>query len=421
MLKKTLIMLSLPLLLSAHTMPELFDALKRHSQTKSDEMVVKRAEIYEDLAAAKLYPKVNLFVSFDHYSSPTNLLPVPPNRLKDPAAAQPFSQNITREGAVFTMPLFMKSIFTLVEKAKIMQKSVKAKKYINLLENEALIVGNNANYIYLVALLKSLNTKEKSLLETKKTLQVKVENGRVAASALYKINDSLNQINIAKNNIDLQKKKLISIIYSLTGIKLQEPVVMSVNDGVDSSKGLASLDPLRVKLAADKLSVKAEKEKLYPALFAQGTYVFSQATAYNNDKSIDEEYGNIGVILNIPLFQMDSYSEISLAKVEVKSGEVELEKITDELEAKALMLEESLPLLDNSVKLYTQSIDDKKQLLEIAKLNYLNGRLSTEEYLRYEDDVVSAEAEFYKAEAEVIQTKMQLAVIYANDIEEMVK
>ncbi|MCK9473755.1 TolC family protein [Sulfurimonas sp.] len=421
MLKKTLIMLSLPLMLSAYTIPELFDALKRHSQTKSDEMVVKKAEIYEDLADAKLYPKINLFASYDHYSSPTNLLPVPPNTIKNPATAQPFSQNITREGAAFTMPIFMKSIFTLVEKAKIMQKSAKAKKYINLLENEALIVGNNANYIYLVALQKSLDIKEKSLLETKKTLQIKVENGRVGASELYKINDSLNQINITKNSIEIQKRKLISIIYSLTGIKLEAPVTMSVNENLDSSRGLASLEPLRVRIAADKLSVKAEKEKLYPAFFAQGTYVFSQGTAYNNDKSLNEEYGNIGVILNIPLLQMENYSEISLAKIEVKSSEVELAKMTDELESKAQMLEESLPLLYNSVKLYTQSIDDKKQLLELAKLNFKNGRLSTEEYLRYEDDVISAEAQLYKADAEVIQTKMQLAVIYANNIEEMLK
>lgn len=421
MLKKLLIVFSLPFILSAHSMPELFDALKSHSQTKSDEMVVKKAEIYEDLAAAKLYPKINLFVSHDYYTTPTNMLPVPPNTVKDPNVAQPFSDNITREGAAFTMPLFVKSIFTMVDKANVMQKSAKVKKYINLLENEAVIVGSNANLIYLEAVQKSLNAKEKSLQETKKTLQIKVDNGRVAASALYKINDSLNQISINKNNIDLQKKKLISIIDSLTGIKLEVPVSMKFNGNIDSSKGLLSLEPFRVKIAADKLNVKAEKEKLYPALFAQGSYTFSQGTAYNNDKSLNEEYGNIGVVLNIPLLQMDNYSEISLAKIEVKSGEVELSKMTDELQSKAQMLEESLPLLDNSVKLYMQSIEDKKQLLEIAKLNFKNARLSTEEYLRYEDDVVSAEAELYKANSEVIQTKMQLAVIYANNIEEMVK
>jgi len=211
------------------------------------------------------------------------------------------------------------------------------------------------------------------------------------------------------------------LLFSLTGIKLEKPVDMDFNTKVEHSKVLASLEPLRAKIVADRLNVKVEKEKLYPALFAQGSYAFSQGAAYNNDKNVNETYGNIGVVLNIPLLQMDNYSEISLAKVEVQSSEVELEKMSDELGAKAQMLEESLPLLDNSVKLYQHSVNDKKQLLRIAKLNYKNGRLSTEEYLRYEDDVVSAEAKLYKSKAEVIQTKMQLAVLYANNIEEMVK
>ena len=426
MLKKTLITLSLPLILSAYSMPDLFDALKNHSQTKSDAMAVKKAKVYEELANSKLYPKINLFAKYDYYTIASAMVPLPPNDMmalvKDPTKpSQPFSQNTTREGVSFSMPLFMKSIFTMADKAEAMQKSAKAKKHINLLKNEAIIVRSNANFIYLEGLQESLATKEKSLLETKKTLQIKVDNGRTPASALYKINDGLNQISIAKNNINLQKRKLISVVNSLTGIMLDKSIAMRIDGGVDSSKGLASLEPLRKKVDADKLSIRAEKEKLYPALYAHGSYTFSQGIAYNNDKNINEEYGNIGVVLNIPLLSMDSYSEISLAEIELKSGEVELEKMTDELQSKAEMLQASLPLLDNSVKLYKQSIDDKNQLLKIAKLNYKNGRLSTEEYLRYEDDVVSAKAKLYKAEAQVIQTKMQLAVIYANDIEEMVR
>jgi len=42
MLKKILLGLSLPLVIYAHTLPELFDALKSHSQTLSDDMAVKK-------------------------------------------------------------------------------------------------------------------------------------------------------------------------------------------------------------------------------------------------------------------------------------------------------------------------------------------------------------------------------------------
>ena len=423
-MQKILLVLSVPLIMYAQSMPELFSALKLHSQTKSDEMLVKKSGVYQDLATSQLYPKVNLFATYDNYSSPTGLLPVPPNELLpmvgDQTIAQPFSNNIYKAGANFSMPLFVKSIFTVADKAKAMQRSSRAKKHINILKNEAIIVGANANFLYLVALDKSLDAKEKSLKETQKTLQIKVDNGRASASALYKINDGLNQIAISKNSIELQKKSIISSIESLTGIALKTPVVMK-RVGSFTKGELASLQPLREKINADRLGLKAEKEKLYPELFAHGNYAYSQASAYNNGNTINENYGNIGITLNIPLLTMSQYDNIALSKIEVQSGEVEFAKFSDELNAQANMLESSLPLLDNSKKLYNRSIEDKKKLLEIAKLNYRSGRLSTEEYLRYEDDVVSEEAKLYKTEAIIWQTQMQLAVIYANSIEEIVQ
>ena len=423
-MQKILLALSVPFIMYAQSMPELFNALKSHSQTKSDEIVIKKSEIYEDIASSQLYPKINLFATYDNYSSPTGLLPIPPNELlpmvQNPTVAQPFSNNIYRAGANFSMPLFVKSIYTAADKAKAMQRSSKVKKHINILKNEAVIVGANANFLYLVELDKSLDAKEKSLKETQRTLQIKVDNGRASASALYKINDGLNQISITKNNIELQKKSIISSIESLTGITLKKPVDMK-RIGSYKKGDLVSLQPLREKIHADRLGIKAEKEKLYPSLFAHGNYAYSRANAYNNNAKVNENYGNIGITLNIPLLAMSQYSSISLSEVEVQTGELELMKLSDELYAQAKMLESSLPLLDNSKKLYNRSIEDKKKLLSIAKLNYKSGRLSTEEYLRYEDDVVSQEAKLYKTEATIWQTQMQLAVIYANSIEEIVQ
>ena len=352
------------------------------------------------------------------------MLPVPPNTLmsmvKDQSVAQPFGNNIYRAGAKFSMPLFVKSIYTTAKKAEAMQRSAKAKKRINILKNEALIVGANANFNYLVSLQKALEGKEKSLRATQETVKIKVNNGRSPASALYKINDSLHEIAIAKNNIELQKQKIISTIESLTGVTLHAPLKME--EIANFRKGeFGSLAPLKEKIRADRINVASQKEKLYPALYAHGSYTFSKAKAYNNDKNVNEEYGNIGVVLNIPLLEMRQYDSIDLAKVELQSSEVELQKQEESLLAEAKMLEASLPLLDNSQRLYKESVADKQRLLEIAKVSYETGRLSTEEYLRYEDAVVSQKANLYKTEATKWQTVMQLAVIYGNNIEEMVK
>ena len=424
MLKRTFLLLTLPMLLSATTLPELFQALKNHSQTKSDEMVIKKAQIAASQATSQLYPKIDIFGAYDNYSTPTGMLPIPPDTLlamvKNPAVPQPFSYNIYKAGAKFTMPIFVKSIYTMADKAKAMQKSAQAKKRINLLKNEALIVGNNANLQYLQALKESLDLKEKSLLETQKTLKIKVDNGRAPASALYKINDGLNQISIAKNNIELQKQKLLSSIEAITGIKLDKAVDMQELGTVQGGK-LGSLQPLEEKLKASRLEVNAEQEKLYPSVVAHGSYAYSSATAYNNSKDVNEKYGDIGIVVNIPLLAMDQYDAIKKSKIQLKSDEIALEKLRDELSAKADMLKNSLPLLDNSIKLSQKSIQNKEKLLKIAKVNYNSGRLSTEEYLRYEDDVVAAKAKLYQAKAQKWQTQMELAVIYANNIEEMVR
>jgi len=423
-MKKLLIALTLPWLLEAQSIPELFDALKSHSQVKSDAMLVKKSQIQTEMVNSSLYPKIDLFASYDNYNEATGLLPVAPNELlsmvKDQSVAQPFSNNIYRAGAKFTMPIFVKSIYTTAQKAEAMQRSAKAKKHINILKNEALIVGTNASFLYLVALKKSLDKKEMSLKETQKTLQIKVDNGRSPASALYKINDSLNEVAIAKNNIDLQEKKLISTIESLTGVRLDGPVKMKQIGSFEKGE-LASLKPLQEKIQADRVAMKAQKERLYPALYAHGSYTFSQAKAYNNDKDVNEKYGNIGLVLNIPLLEMNQYDSIAMANVTLQSSEVELEKLRDELSAQAEMLESSLSLLTHSLELYKHSLENKQKLLAIAKVNFKSGRLSTEEYLRYEDAVVAQEANLYKTKATKWQSEMQLAVIYANNIEEMVR
>jgi len=418
-MKKIVVAMVLPWLVQAQDIGELFTKLKAHPQTQADILLVKKSELTKDKVDASLYPKISLFASFNHYTDATGMVPVPPSKLAG-MKSQPFSDNISKLGAKVSMALFKKSIYTSAKKASAMQKSAESKREIDILKNEALIVGANANFLYLVSLTKALDGQEKSLLETKKTLQIKVNNGRSPASALYKIDDSLNEIAIAKNSIALEERKIISNIESVTGVELQKPIPMK--EVVSFTQGeFSSLDGLKYKIEADKIELQIQKEQLYPSLFLNGTYFYSQAKAYNTNKNIDESYGDIGIVLNIPLFEMQQYSEISLADISLQSSKIELKKMKEELQSSAKMLESSLALLTNSLKLYKYSIENKKKLLAIAKVNFNNGRLSTEEYLRYEDAVVVQEANLYKTEATKWQTVMNLAVIYGNNIEEMVK
>jgi outer membrane protein TolC len=153
----------------------------------------------------------------------------------------------------------------------------------------------------------------------------------------------------------------------------------------------------------------------------QGNYNRSFAKAYNNDIDIAKNYYTVGLVLKVPLFAMDQYSQISQKSVEVKAAENELNKMYLELTSDAEKLQNSLPLIENSIQLYGNSIKDKEELLAIAKVSYQSDQMTMEDYLKYEDDLILEKSKLFKAQAQKWQTIVKLAVIYGNSIEEIVK
>jgi len=363
----------------------LFDSLKTHPQAIADSIDMMKALTGKSVANGMLFPKIDAFGTYDYSTSPTGMLPVAPNELmgmvKDQSIAQPFSQNIMRVGASVSMPIFVKSIYTMASKAKTMYKAAEAKRYINLLKNEAMIVGLNVNLKYMNGMIEALDKKKQSILKTKEIIEIKVNSKRAPKSALLKINNALNQIDLAKSQIDLKKAQAITLIQSLTGIYLEKEVKMT-QTGTYQTGELKALDPLRNKIEAERLGMRAEREKLYPMLIARGNYNHSMANAYNND---------------------------------------DFDKKELELKSQANQLQLSLSIIENQITLYKQSIKDKEELLKISETSYKSGRMTIEDYLKYEDDLVLEQSKYYKSEADKWQTLMKLAVIYGNNIEDIVK
>lgn len=425
--KILLIILLFPVLMQAQgiqSIGTLFDSLKTHPQTKSDELNMEKALLGKRIVTGMLYPKINAYGRYEYASTPSGMLPLAPNDLlnmvKDQTIPQPFSQNIFRIGAGVSMPVFALSIYTTASKARMMYHSAEAQAYINLQKNEALIVSSNANLQYLNSLLNSLKKKKSSLTKTLQMIQLQVENGRASKTALLKIKNALNEVGIIENNIRQQQQAAIATIRSLTGISMDTPVEM-MQTGTYQDGDFKILDPLRRKTEADKLAWRAEKQKLAPSVFLDGNYNHSMAQAYNNDLHLSEDYGTMALTLNIPIFTKSQYSTIKKAKLDYESSMNDLDKMRLELASQASELENNLPILNNSIELYTQSVKDKKELLKISKTSYLSHRMTVEDYLKYEDDVVLEESNLYKTRAKKWQTLVQLAVIFGNDIEQIVK
>jgi outer membrane protein TolC len=427
MTRYALFLLFIPILLPAQTIRnvgELFDSLKSHSTTMRDDIGIEQALAGKSMAYSKLYPNIDLFGRYDYASIPTSLVPVPPNELlamvQHPTVPQPFSERISRVGAAVSMPIFVASIFTAAAKARMMYHAAEDQKHINLLKNEAIIVSANANLLYMQALQQALETKKNSLSKTKEFVVIKVDNGRAPGSALLNINNSIHQIDVLKNDIALQQEDVLSTIQSLTGIRLTGPVPMEQLSNYSVGE-IRALDPLRKKLEADRLALSVEKQKLLPLVAVQGSYSKNFADAYNNNAHINNDYLTIGVIVKVPLFTMDQYTQIEKSSVDVEASANELATMTLELSSQARQLQNGLVLITNSLELYSASIKEKEELLAIAKVSYASDQMSMEDYLKYEDDLVLEQSKLFKTEAQHWQTLVKLAVIYGNNIEEIVK
>lgn len=428
MIKRILILVAFfPLFLKAQdkqSMKILFDSLKTHPQTKAGEINMEKALAGKKIAYGMLYPGIDLFGAYNYSSSPSGMLPIAPNELlgmvKDQSVAQPFSENILRAGASISMPIFVKSIYTMAAKAKTMYKSAEQKNYIDLLKNEALLVSLNANLKYMNQMIIALEKKKQSIVKTKEIIAIKVNNQRTPKSALLKINNAINQIELSKSGIELKRSEALSMIQSLTGIYLKKEIEMHQN-GTYTNSDFAALNPLRLKIEAEKLGARAEKEKLYPILVARGDYNHSMAKAYNNGGDVNKDFTAINLVLKVPLFQKTQYSKITMANLEVKSLENNLAQKEIELSAQAKQLQIELEILENQVQLYKESLKDKEGLLKVAKVAYSSNRMTIEDYLKYEDDLVLEQSKYYKTEAEKWQALMKLAVIYGNNIENLVE
>ncbi len=421
------LMMLLPVLTHAQekiSIVQLFDSLKVNPVSVSSQIAADKTLQYKKIATGTLWPDVYAFGKYDYSDSPNGMLPVPPNELimmvQNPLVAQPFSENILRGGVHVSMPLFVKSIYSMVAKAQIMYEAATLKAEIDLQKNEAIIVGANANFVYIQNLEKAIQSKRKSLEKMQELVQVKVNNGRAPESALLLLNTNINELELNLAQLQMNKEKVRATIYTLTNVQLDSAVSLTKNAEFQNGDFVV-LKPMEKMIDAQRLNARAEQEKLYPALFAQANYVHNNGKSYNNNQTVNNDFTTAGLTLKIPIFQKSQYSKIKLGNIEVKEKENELEKMRMEITAEAGQLSKSLTILNHSIDLNRSSIQSKQQLLDIAKKSYSMDRLTIEDYLKYEDDLLFEKAKLYQTQAEKWQTLMKLAVIYGNNIENLVK
>lgn len=411
-----LLFCSVPASAAETTMASLLQAVATQPDIAASALEVKATETKLQQAYAEMYPKLTAFGSYTIYNSPTNLRPMAPTEVNIAAGDSiPFSKQIGRYGLQLEMPIFVKSLYTLADKVKLLKKASRTGHKLRLVTRQAAVVALDASLAFTAHLDKAIGSRLDSLHKTHEDLQLAVDNGRTPESELLKVEALLNDLQKQRNDLQRQATSLTSQIEQLTGIRLAHFVPMTLKRAVIGNHYLREEQQM-AKVAAAEKDLQQAREQRYPALKLEGLLSENSGDAYNTDQSIDRSYDYIGVKLVLPLFNRSLHTAITQADIQLRREKQQLSQLQIDLTATAESLHQQLPLVDRSDDLAQTTLKNKQQLLDIAKVAYRNGRMTTEEYLRFEAQVLDAEAALHKTHVDRWKIISQQAVLYGDDL-----
>jgi outer membrane protein TolC len=398
------------------TITILLEAVARQPEVEASALSVKATDMKLEQTHAQFYPKISAFARYSKFNSPTNFRPMPPTEV-DIAAGDsiPFSKEIFRYGLNAEMPLFIKSLYSLSDKVKQLQKVSRARHKLQLVTRQAAVVVLDASLAFNLHLDKAIGSRFDSLRKTRDDLQLAVNNGRVPESELLKVETILNDLQKQQNDLERQTISLTGQLVQLTGIHLTHAVPISLKRPVADGPFLQQTQQQASVGAAEK-ELQRAKDQRYPTVMLEGFVSENSGDAYNTHDNIDRSYDYVGVKLSLPLFDRSLHTAITQADIQLRREKQQLSQLQIDLVATAESLRQQLPLVDRSDDLARTNLKNKQQLLDIAKVAFRNGRMTTEEYLRFEAQVLDAEAALYKTHVDRWKIISQQAVLYGDDL-----
>jgi len=405
-----------PVQAAGPTITSLLEAVARQPDLAASSLGVKSVDVQLQQARAELYPKLSAFGNYTMYSSPTNLRPMPPTEVNVAAGDSiPFSENILRYGLKVEMPLFVKSLYSLADKVKQVQEASRAGHKLRLISRQAAVVSLDASLAYTSHLDDAIASRIESLSKTGDDLHLAVDNGRAPESELLKVATALNDLQNQRNDLRRQTINLTSQLEQLTGVRLDRFVPIALKRPVAEDRYLRQQQQA-ANVAASEKELQQAWDRHYPTLKLEGVISENEGEAYNTGRSIERSYNYVGVALTFPLFDRQLSTSIDQAKIQLQRQRQQLAQLRQDLAAEAESLKQQLPVIEHSTQLAQTSLENDRRLLTIAKVAYRTGRMTTEEYLRFETQVLNAEAALQKANLDRWQVISQQAVLYGDEL-----
>ena len=414
---------SLSLLLAhpaqAFTIQELLTAAARQPGIAASELAAREGSLREQAATVALFPRINGFGKAEFYNSPTNLRPMPPTEVNVQAGESiPFSRDILRYGLTLDMPLFVKSLYDLKQKAALLAEKANLAYTQELFSRKAAVVAANSGLAYLLGLDKAIDARLASLAKTSEDMALKVQLGRTAEVELLKVENSINDLKAQKNELAAKILDVRKDLETLTGLEITGPTPMTMTGELDQAPYLGERIAEK-ETAAAREEWQRSKSVRYPGLYLTGSLSGNDGVAYNTDEHIYRDYGFVGLTIQMPLFDQTLSVEQSIAQSKLHKAEKEMEATRINLTAQEKNFKSKLPVVEESRAIAAQSLANSEQILAVARLALDQGRTTTEEYLRQEAQVLAARAALYQAENDKWRIITQLAVLYGADLQEI--
>ncbi|OIP50948.1 MAG: hypothetical protein AUK28_01050 [Desulfobacterales bacterium CG2_30_60_27] len=416
---------SLSLLLAhpaqAFTIQELLTAAARQPGVAASELAAREGGLREQAATVALFPRINGFGKAEFYNSPTNLRPMPPTEVNVQAGESiPFSRDILRYGLTLDMPLFVKSLYDLKQKAALLAEKANLAHAQELSSRKAAVVAANSGLAYLLGLDQAIDARLASLAKTSEDMTLKVQTGRTAEVELLKVGNSINDLQAQKNELAAKILDVRKDLETLTGLDITGPTPMTMTGELDQAPYLGERIAAK-ETAAAREEWQRSKSVRYPGLYLTGSLSGNEGEAYNTDAHISRDYNFIGLTLQVPLFDRNLGIEQAIARNRLSKAEQDLEAIRIGLAAQEKNLKGKLPVLEASQAIATRSLANSEQILAVARLAMDQGRTTTEEYLRQEAQVLTARAALCQAENDKWRVISQLAVLYGADLQGVIQ
>lgn len=405
-----------PLSAAELSIATLLEAAGKQPDMQSSQLAVETTAIQLEQARAELYPKLSAFGNYERYNSPTNLRPMPPTEVNVAAGESlPFSKEIERYGLKVEMPLFVKGLYTLADKVKQVQQGSKIGHELKVVTRQAEVVSIDASLAYVTDLNAAIAARLLSLQKTRDDLQLAVDNGRVPESELLRLDTTINTLQKQQNDLQIQKLTLINQLKQLTGLAIEHFVSLTQQRPVMDGEFLRQKQQ-QVSVSVAEKEVQRTWDQYYPTVKLVGAITENYGIAYNTDDSINRSYNYLGINISLPLFDRTLSTATDFAQMQLRREQQQLAQVQIDVATEADTLRRQLPLLERSQALALKSFDNSRKVLEIARVAYRNGRITTEEYLKNETEVLDAEAALHQTNRDRWQVICRQAILFGDDL-----